>query len=294
MSVRPRLQGRPFAIGLVLAGISTIQFGAAFAATLFDELGPGGAVFLRLAFAAAVLLVVWRPRVRGYSREELAVVAVFGLVLGAMNWTFYESIHRIPLGVAVTIEFAGPLSVAVLGSRRLLDGLWILLAAAGILLLARPWETEGGLDGAGVALAAVAGALWAGYILLSARTGRLFPGGSGLALAMVFGAALTLPAGIAQGGGDLLAGHLLLGGLVLALASSVIPYSLEMEALRRLPTSVFGILMSLEPALAAFAGFLILDQGMGLLEAVAIALVVTASAGAASGGAPMAETPDDA
>ena len=295
VSARTSSQGRPFAVGLVLAAVSTIQFGAAFAATLFDELGAGGAVFLRLAFAALVLVAIWRPRLGSHSRDELKVVVAFGLVLGAMNWSFYESIDRIPLGVAVTIEFLGPLGVAVAGSRRALDGLWVVLAATGILLLARPWETDGGLDPVGVALALVAGALWAGYILLSARTGRLFPGGHGLALAMVVGAALTLPAGIVQGGGELLVPHLLAGGLVLALASSVIPYSLEMEALRRLPASVFGVLMSLEPGLAAFAGFAILDQGLTAADVVAIALVVTASAGASVAGTPvsMTETPQD-
>jgi inner membrane transporter RhtA len=277
-----RTDGRPFAVGLVLAACAIIQFGAGFAATLFDELGPGGTVFLRLGFAAIVLWAIWRPKLSEHSRGELRVAVAFGLVLGGMNWSFYESIDRIPLGVAVTFEFAGPLAVAVAGSRRALDGLWVLLAAAGILLLARPWEGGSGLDGVGVALALLAGGFWAAYILLSARTGRLFPGGTGLAFAMAVGALVTLPAGLVQGASGLLEPHLLLAGAAVAMASSVVPYSLELEALRRLPEAVFGVLMSLEPALAALAGFLVLDQGLASRDVVAIGLVVVASAGAAS------------
>ena len=278
----PARQGRLAAVGMVLAAAGVIQFGAAFAATLFDNLGPGGTVFLRLAFAAVMLCALWRPRLRGHPAADLRVAIAFGLTLGGMNWAFYESIDRIPLGVAVTLEFVGPLGVAVAGSRRALDGLWVVLAAAGILLLARPWESGGGLDELGVALAFGAGALWAAYILLSARTGRLFPGGTGLALAMVFGALLTLPAGIVQGGSALLEPELLAAGVAVALVSSVIPYSLELEALRRLPESVFGVLMSLDPAVAALAGLVVLDQALGGVDLLAIAFVVVASAGAAA------------
>lgn len=279
--VAPRgTDGRAFAVGLCLAAGAIIQFGAGFAVTLFDELGAGGTVFLRLGFAAIVLWAIWRPSVRSLPREELRVALAFGVVLGAMNWTFYESIDRIPLGAAVTIEFVGPLGVAVAGSRRGLDVLWVALAAAGILLLSRPWEGGGELDGLGMLLALAAGALWAAYILLSARTGRLFPGGGGLAIAMVAGTLLTLPVGVIEGGAGLLDPRLLLAGAVIALACSVVPYSLELEALRRLPASVFGVLMSLEPALAALSGFLVLDQGLGAPDVVAIAFVVVASAGA--------------
>src|SRR5215213_9023664 len=172
---------RPLAAGMVLAAASSLQVGAAFAVTLFDELGPGGAAFLRLALAAIVLCAIWRPSLAG----DLRVAAAFGVALGLMNWSIYESIDRIPLGVAVTIEFAGPLAVAVVGSRRLLDGLWIVLAAAGIVLLADPGG--GGADTAGVLFALTAAACWSAYIVLSKRVGQVFPGGSGLALAMVFG-----------------------------------------------------------------------------------------------------------
>jgi inner membrane transporter RhtA len=271
---------RPVAVGLVLAAASSLQVGAAFAVTLFDDLGPAGAAFLRLAFAALVLWAVWRPRMRSHAARDLRVAAAFGVALGLMNWSIYESIDRIPLGVAVTIEFAGPLLVAVIGSRRPLDGLWIVLAAAGILLLADPGG--GSIDALGVLFALTAAACWMAYIYLSKRTGLLFPGGSGLALAMVVGALVVLPAGVIQGGGSFAEPGLLGSALVVALASSVLPYSLELEALRRLPEAVFGVLMSLEPAVAALAGLVVLGQDLGARELVAIGMVVVASAGAAS------------
>jgi inner membrane transporter RhtA len=267
---------RPVAVGLVLAAATSLQVGAAFAVTLFDDLGPAGAAFLRLGLAAVILWVIWRPRLAG----DLRLPAAFGVSLGLMNWSIYEAMDRIPLGVAVTIEFAGPLLVAVIGSRRPLDALWIALAAAGILLLADPGG--GSVDALGVAFALFAAACWVAYIYLSKRTGAAFPGGSGLALAMAVGALIVLPAGVIQAGGALGEPDLLGSALVVAIASSVLPYSLELEALRRLPEAVFGVLMSLEPAVAALAGFVVLGQDLGPRELVAIAMVVVASAGAAS------------
>ena len=263
-----------------MAAAASIQFGAAFAVTLFDSLGPGGATLLRLTFAAALLLAFWRPRLRGLAPGALRLAVAFGLALGLMNWTFYEAIQRIPLGAAVTLEFVGPLAVAVFGSHRRRDLVWVALAAAGILLLSDP-SGSGGLDPHGVALALFAGCCWGAYILLSARTGAVFPGGGGLALAMGVAALVALPAGLLQGGSSLLEPSLLLSGLVVALASSVIPYSLELEALRRLPPAVFGVLMSLEPAVAALAGLLILAQSLQAGQVLAIVLVSAASAGAA-------------
>ena len=267
------------AIGLVLVAVATLQVGAAFAVTLFEELGPGGAAFGRLALAAVVLLALWRPRLRGHPPADLRTAVLFGLALGGMNLCIYEAMDRIPLGIAVTIEFVGPLGVAVAGSRRPLDGLWVVLAALGVIGLA-----DGGgsapLDLLGVAFALAAGALWAAYILLSKRTGRAFPGGRGLAIAMVPAALLAAPAGLAGAGGELLRPALLGALAVVALASSVIPYSLELEALRRLPQRVFGVLMSIEPAVAALAGLLILGQQLRARDWLAIALVVGASAGA--------------
>jgi len=274
------VSGRPAAVAMVLAAAGSLQVGAAFAVTLFDDLGPGGAAFLRLLLAAVVLLALWRPRVRGHSMADLRIAAAFGLALGLMNWSIYEAMDRIPLGVAVTIEFWGPLAVAVVGSRRALDLLWVALAALGIVLLAGPGG--GGIDAGGVALALLAGGCWAAYIGLSARTGQAFPGGTGLAIAMAVGAVVVLPAGIAQGGAALVHPGLLASALVVALASSVLPYSLELEALRRLPGAVFGVLMSLEPAVAALAGLAVLGQALVPREWAAIGLVVTASAGAAA------------
>ena len=265
-------------VALVVAAVTSLQFGAAFAVTLFDELGPAGAAFARLAIAAVVLLAIWRPRLRGHEPADLRVAALFGITLGLMNWAIYSAMDRIPLGIAVTIEFAGPLGVAVVASRRPLDLLWVALAATGIVLLADPGG--GSLDALGVAFALLAAAMWAAYILLSVRTGRLFPGGSGLAIAMAVGAVTILPMGVGQAGAALLEPHLLAGVAAVALASSVIPYSLELEALRRLPARVFGVLMSLEPAVAALAGLVVLGQALVVREWGAIALVVVAAAGA--------------
>jgi len=271
-------------IALVVAAVSSLQLGAAFAVTLFDELGSAGAALLRLGIAALVLLAVWRPRISSppTPRSDLLLACAFGVALGTMNWAIYGAMERIPIGVAVTIEFAGPLGLAVALSRRALDLTWIGLAAAGILLLTNPFGTSD-LDSAGIAFALLAAAAWAAYIPTSARTGTLFPGGRGLAIAMGVGALLVAPAGIAQGGERLVEPALLAQGAVVALASSVIPYSLELESLRRIPARVFGVLMSLEPAVAALAGFVVLGQALGATELAAIALVVAASAGASAG-----------
>lgn len=266
----------------VLGAISSVQVGAALAKTLFDEIGPGGTVFVRVLFAALVLVLIWRPRVAGLGRREILLAVLFGLTLGCMNLAFYSALDRIPLGITVTLEFVGPLGVAVAGSRGALDLLWVALAAAGILLLSD--FGTGDLDRAGVALALLAGGLWAAYILLSARVGQAFPGGSGLALAMIVAAALLLPVGVAEAGADLLVPWILAAGAAVAILSSAIPYSLELEALRRMPAGVFGVLMSLEPAVAALAGFVVLGEDLVARELVAILLVVAASAGAASGG----------
>jgi inner membrane transporter RhtA len=265
-------------VALVVAAVTSLQFGAGYAVTLFDDLGPGGAAFLRLAIAALVLLAIWRPRVTGHAPTDLLAAVAFGVALGVMNWAIYSAIDRIPLGIAVTIEFAGPMAVAVFSSRRALDLLWVALAAAGILLLADPGG--GSLNTGGVLFALLAATMWAAYILLSVRVGRRFPGGSGLALAMAVGALVIAPVGIADGGANLLHLDLLAAGAAVALASSVIPYSFELEALRRLPARVFGVLMSLEPAVAAIAGLVVLGQALSLREWLAIVLVVIASAGA--------------
>lgn len=263
---------------LVIAAASSVQFGAALAVKLFDELGPAGTSALRVGLAALILLAIWRPAVRGVARADRWLVFQLGVALGVMNLSFYEALDRVPLGIAVTIEFAGPLGVAVALSRQRLDLLWVALAAVGIVLLADPGG--GSVDGVGLLFVLVAAAMWAWYILLAARAGERFAGGRGLALAMVVAALVPLGPGIAAAGGDLVAPGMLAAGAAVALLSSVIPYSLEIEALRRIPRNVFGVLMSLEPGVAALAGFLVLGQELGTRELAAIALVTAACIGA--------------
>ena len=267
--------------GLVLLSIGSVQLGAAIAKGLFDELGPTGTVLLRVGFAALVLLALWRPSVRGFARGGYLVAVLFGLALAAMNLTLYLALDRIPLGIAVTLEFVGPLGVAVAGSRRLLDLLWAVLAAVGILLLA-PLNILGDtdLDPVGVALALLAGCFWASYIVLSARTGSVFPGGTGLVIALCVATVALVPVGIIGGGLALLDPWLLLVGFGVAMLSSAIPYSFELEALRKLPARLFGVLMSLEPAVAALIGFLILGERLGLRALGAVTLVTVAAVGA--------------
>ena len=263
-----------------MGAIASVQLGAAIATTLFDELGPAGAVLLRTGFAAVALLLLWRPEIRGKASGQLRDAVLYGLTLAAMNLSFYAALDRIPLGIAVTLEFTGPFAVAVAGSRRPSDLLWVALAAAGIVLLSP--GVHGSLDMTGALLALVAGACWATYIVLAARVGRAFRGAQGLTLAMVVATVVLLPSGIIVGGSDLGDPGLLASGLAVALLSSAIPYAIELEALRRLPKGTFGVLMSLEPAVAALVGLVALGQDLSAEEVVAIALVVAASAGALS------------
>jgi inner membrane transporter RhtA len=269
------------ALLLVFVAIGSVQWGAALAVTLFDEAGPAGTVFLRVAFAAIALMIMWRPAVKGHTREDWRLVTAFGVTLAAMNLFFYESIDRIPLGLAVTFEFIGPLGVAIAGSRRALDFLWVSFAAGGILLIAAPGTSD--LDALGIVFALSAGGCWAAYILLAARTGRVFPGGSGLALAMCIGAVALIPIGVPVAGDALLDAEVLALGAAVAILSSAIPYSAELEALRLMPEHIFGVVLSAEPAVAALAGYLILDQDLGAREIGGVALVTVAVAGAVAG-----------
>jgi inner membrane transporter RhtA len=263
---------------MVLGSIVSVQSGAALATTLFGELGPWGAVLMRAGFGALALLALTHRSLRAPRGRQLRDVVLFGLILAAVNLTFYEALDRLPLGIAVTLEFVGPLGVAVLGSRRRRDLLWVLLAAVGIVLLSD--GGGGGIDPLGAVLALAAGAGWGLYIVQAARLGQSYPGLGGLALAMAIATVLVAPFGIVQGGTELVTPSNLAVGLAVGLLSSAIPYALEFEALRRLPNAVFGVLMSLEPAVAALIGFLALSQNLALLEVVAIGLVVAASAGA--------------
>lgn len=264
-------------IGLVLSAGISVQFGGALAASLMPRAGALGVVTLRLVAAALVLLVVCRPRVRGHSRADWATVIVFGLTMAGMNGLFYQSIARIPLGPAVALEVLGPLALSVLASRRAINLVWAGLALAGVVLLSG--GGFGSLDVVGVLFALGAGAMWAAYIVFSARTGRRFPQADGLALAMAVAAVVFLPLGIVESGTRLLDPTTVALGSAVAVLSSVLPYTLELIALRRLPASTFAILMSLEPAIAATAGFLVLSQALSATEAAAIALVIAASMG---------------
>ncbi|MEY9860700.1 inner membrane transporter RhtA [Catenulispora sp. GAS73] len=267
---------------LVLLGILSTQLGAALAKHLFGAVGGFGAVALRLFFAAAVLTGFWRPTLRMDRRAWTAVLG-YGLVLGSMNLCFYQSLARIPLGIAVTTEFLGPLAVALAGSRRWLDALWAVLAGGGVLLL-----TEGGgkVDLVGVMFALGAGLFWGLYILMGAALGRHTSEGDGLALGMAVAALLAVPFGVVSGGTALLRPWVLAVGLGVALLSSVLPYSLDLEALRKIPPSVFGILMSLEPAVAALIGLMVLGESLGWSQWIAVLCVVVASVGATRGARP--------
>ncbi len=271
-----RRTARP--VGLVLAAIVSVQFGGALAATLIPRVGVLGSVALRLGLALLVMLAVARPRVAGHTRGDWATAALFGLALAGMNAAFYGSLARLPIGVAVTIEFVGPLLLAASLSRRVLDALAVLAAALGIVLISGigrlAWHD---LDLVGVGLALTAGALWAAYIVLSGRVGARFPRLEGLTWAMLVATIVVAPFGIAQAGAGLLDGDVLLRGIGIALLSSVVPYSLELLARRRIESRVFGVLMSLEPAVAALAGFLLLRQWLTGLQLVGMSLVVLAS-----------------
>ncbi|MDX6325037.1 MAG: inner rane transporter RhtA [Nocardioidaceae bacterium] len=264
-------------VWLVLGGIVSVQVGAAISKGLFDRADPTTIVWLRLASSAVILLAVARPRLTGRGRADWVVVLVFGATLALMNWSIYQSFARVPLGVAVTVELLGPLTLSLALSRRPLDLLWVLLAATGVVLLGL--DAGAAASAAGIGFALLAGAAWAGYILLSAATGQRWPALDGLAVASVVGAVALAPAAWASGGGALSDPRVVFTGVLVGLLSSVVPYSLELAALRTLPAKVFGVLMSLEPAAAALAGLVLLGEHLGAVEWLAIGCVVAASAG---------------
>jgi inner membrane transporter RhtA len=272
-----RLANRIPPVWLVIAGIISVQFGGAIAKNLFHLVPPTAMVWLRLITSAIILLIMARPRLTGHSGRDWLIVLGFGVSLMIMNWSIYQSFARIPLGIAVTIEFLGPLAVAVIGSRHLIDLIWVVLAGMGVALLGLSKAT---LTLAGVGFALLAALAWACYIMMSAQTGRRWPGLSGLAMASVVGAVVLAPPAIVEAGSRLLNPTVLALGLGVGLLSSVIPYSFELTALRRIPPRVFGILMSLEPAAAALAGMVVLSEFLNLTQWLAMAFVVIASIGA--------------
>jgi inner membrane transporter RhtA len=278
------------ASGLVVLGLICQELGAAIAITLFPQVGATGMVLLRLFFSAAILLIAFRPSFRGRSRSDWFTVIGFGLVLATMNAFFYESLLSVPLGAAVTIELMGPLILSVVISHKPSAWLWAALALAGVVLLG--WTgIEGRLNLTGALFAAAAGGMWVCYILLSARTGRHFNRLDGLAIAMSIGALAIAPLGIITAGAGLLKPADLALGLAVAVLSSAVPYGLELISLRRLPAATFSILLSLAPAIAALAGFVVLRQHLTLLGCVGIGFVVIASGGAVVAAARRANPP---
>ena len=261
--------------GLLLLAIVSIQVGAAFATQLFAALGPSGVVFLRIGFAALMLLAFWRPRLDATVRANLGLLLVYGLVIALLNFSFYQAIARIPLGVAVTIEFMGPLALAVFGSRRLPEFLWIGLAVIGVLLLAP--DIGPTLDPLGVAFAALGGLCWATFVLLTVRVGRVFERGSGLALGMTIAAIALLPTGLPGLSAGLAEPALLMAAFAVALLSTTIPFSLEFEALKRMPPRTYGVLITLEPAIAVMIGAALLSDSLTWRSLLAVTCVTAAA-----------------
>lgn len=279
----------PAGVALVITAMICGQLAAALARTLFDDVSPAGVALLRVTFAAVILMALWRPQVRGRSARELRMVVALGLFIGTMNLTFYEALDRLPLGVAVTIEFAGPLAVAIALSHRRRDVAWAALAAVGVVLLANPGGS--GVDLLGVMLALLAGVCWGGYIVVGSTTARTFTGGRGLALALTAAIVVPVVPGVLEAGSRLFDVRWLALSCAVAVAGTVMAYTLEASALRRLPAQVFGVLMSLQPAVAAIVGYLILSQRLDLREIVAIGFVVIASLGATRTPAAVAPEP---
>jgi inner membrane transporter RhtA len=280
---------RPLAaIAAVLVAMVSIQTGASLAKHLFPIVGPGGTAALRLFFAASILLAVWRPWSRPPSRSQWGAIWLYGLSLGGMNLLFYLALARIPLGIAVAFEFCGPLAVALFASRRAADFLWVACAVGGLVLLL-PLRGAAALDPLGVAFALAAGACWALYIIFGRRVGASVHSGTATALGMCVAALVTLPFGLVQSGLALLSWDVLPAGIGVAILSSAFPYSLEMVALKKLPAHTFGVLMSMEPAIAAVSGLLFLAEKLSALQWLALGMIVLASAGStASAKAPEA------
>jgi len=272
---------RTSAVLMVLLGMSSIQVGASLAKRLFPVVGAQGTTALRLFFASLILLAVWRPWRKRLTRAEVRPILIYGAALGVMNLTFYLALERIPLGIAVAIEFTGPLAVALLSTRKAVDFIWALLAVAGVVMILPLTGSAAALDWMGVGWALVAGLCWALYILFGQKAGAAVHGGTATTLGMLTAALLVVPFGVAKAGTALLDVSLLPFVLGIAVLSSALPYSLEMVALKEIPTRTFGILMSLEPALGALAGLLFLGERLSVVQGLAIGFIVLASAGSA-------------
>jgi inner membrane transporter RhtA len=261
----------------VLLSIISVQCGAAIAKTLFPAIGAAETASLRIGISAIILLLAYRPNLKQITPNQWKIVVPYGLTLGAMNLIFYLAIERIPIGLAVTLEFMGPLLVAIIGSKRLIDYCWVLLAGLGIVLIA-PWSNEK-VNLLGVFFALLAGGLWAAYIILGGKVSKIMHDGQAVATGMLFAAILILPFGFYENGLANLTPKFLGMGAALALLSSAIPFTLEMKALGQLPPRTFSILMSLEPAAAAICAFIFLQENLNFYEILAVVCVVVASAG---------------
>lgn len=263
-------------VWLVVASIVSVQVGASFAKSLFALTAPVAVAWLRMAVAAAIFWIFARPRLRHRTWPQWRVVIGYGLALATMNWAIYQSFARIPIGLAVTIEFLGPLGVALVGSRRARDFLWVGLAGAGVALLG---VFPASADWVGIGYALLAGAAWAGYILLTRPVGRSWAGVTGVSMGSLVGAVIFLVPGLLAGGMTLWQPHVVGLAVLVGVMSSVVPYGLEMVALRTIPAGVFGILMSLEPAVASLAALLLLNERLSVVEIIAMACVIVASVG---------------
>lgn len=263
----------------LLIAMLSIQSGAALAKQLFMEAGPAGTTTLRVGFAALILLLAWRPWRAKFARAHLKDIALYGMSLGLMNLLFYFSLARIPLGIAVALEFTGPLALSLMASKRLTDILWAFLAALGIYLILPVQTNEHALDLLGIILALGAGGFWALYIWFGQRAGKDAHSGHVTALGMTAAALVTLPFGVAMNGSSLVNFSLWPLGLAIAVLSSAVPYSLEMLALKTIPMKTFGILMSAEPAVAALMGYIFLKEQLTPVQMAAILCVMVASAG---------------
>jgi inner membrane transporter RhtA len=270
-------------VAVLIAAMLCFQLGATMAKGLFPAVGASGTAALRLALSAIMLLAVWRPWRLRLTAHEMRVILIYGLALGWMNFFFYLSLRFIPLGIAVALEFAGPLALAMAASRRAVDFVWILMAGLGLLALLPLGIGSAQLDLVGVGCGLAAGACWALYIYFGRKAGAAH-GGQTTALGMTIGAIVIVPIGAAQAGMQMLSPAILPAALGVALLSSAIPYSLEMLAMPRLPTRTVGVLMSLDPALGAVAGLLFLGESLSWVQWAAIVSIMAASAGSAATG----------
>ena len=282
-SPQNRLLKQPSPFGFLIIAMLSIQFGSALAKSLFEELGPWGVVALRVSFSAALLFSIWRPKLHSQVRAHFKLILAYGIVMACMNSAFYAAIDRIPLGIAISLEFTGPLGLAAIKSQQWQDILWASLAALGILLLTPIGGSLGGsaIDPVGIALALLAGFFWALYILLAAKIGPALPGVEGLSWGLLVGTVMLLPIGISTAGSALLNPRLLAIGAGVAILSTALPYACEIAALRSIPVKVFGVMLSVEPMLGVLAGFLILGETLSARSLAACLLVSFAAAGAA-------------